>query len=250
MNNLLGNLEGKVVFIAGGAGNIGGMAVRGCLRAKATVVTASRTMSRFDRLRRFIEADGLDLDKLVLLEGDVSTPDGATALFEQVADRVGIPNGVITSLGGGMASQPLLNMPLDTWRDVLQSNLESHLLTAQAFLPAMIQKGGGAYILISGYGAYVGWPNGAPVSISAAGVIGLGRNLAIENKESGVRIASMVLATGEHLWQEFKDQQGAFRGDDVGDFLGWLVSDEANGVDVPVVHYVTQWEQANAMRRV
>lgn len=250
MTNFSGNLQGKVVFIGGGAGNIGGMAVRGCLRAGATVVTASRSMGRFDRLRRFVEADGLDINKLIMLEGDVSTASSAKTLYEQVVERAGIPNAVVTSLGGSMAAQSLLEMSTETWRGVLNSNLDSHLLTAQAFLPAMIQRGDGTYILVSGYGAYVGWPNGAPVSIAAAGVIALGRNLAAENKNSGVRIATMVLATGEHLWQEFQGQPGAFRGDDVGDFLGWLVSDEADNVEETVLHYVTNWEKANAMRRI
>ncbi len=248
MSDLIGNLQGKTVFIAGGAGNIGGMAVRGCLRAGATVVTASRTKDRFDRLRRFIEADRLNADNLITLEGDVGTPAGAKTLYEQVAERVGVPDGVITSLGGSIDPMPLLAMSLDTWDGVLHSNLTSHLLTAQVFLPPMIERGSGTYILISGYGAYVGWPNGAPVSISASGVIALGRNLAAENKNTGVRIATMVLATGERLWQEFEGQSGAFRGDDVGDFLGWLLSQNADDIEPSVLHYVTNWEKANIMR--
>ncbi|MDX1617019.1 MAG: SDR family oxidoreductase [Candidatus Promineifilaceae bacterium] len=250
MNNLSGNLDGKTVFVAGGAGNIGGIAVRGCLRAGARVVTASRKASRLDRLRRFIDADGLNQSRLITLEGELGDPAGARALGEAVHARVGTPDAVIASLGGGMESQPLLTMSLDTWYQALDNNLTSHLLAAQTFLPAMVERGSGVYIAISGYGAYVAWPGGAPISIAAAGVIGLGRSLAAENKDSGVRIATMVLATGPDLWQEFAQTPGAFRGDDVGDFLAWLVSDAAAGVEPPVLHYVTDWKKANAMRAV
>lgn len=250
MNALAGDLTGKKVFVAGGAGNIGGMAVRGCLRAGARVVTASRKASRLDRLRRFIDRDGLDQARLITLEGDLGDPDGAARLGDAIRAQIGIPDAVIVSLGGGMTSQPLLNMPLDTWYQALDNNLTSHLLAAQTFLPAMVERGSGVYIAISGYGAYVAWPGGAPISIAAAGVIGLGRNLAAENKDSGVRIATMVLATGADLWNEFAQTPGAFRGDDVGDFLAWLVSDAAAAVEPPVLHYVTDWKKANAMRAV
>lgn len=250
MNNQTGDLTGKTVFVAGGAGNIGGITVRGCLRAGARVVTASRNASRFERLRRFINADGLDPSRLMTLEGNLGDSAGAAQLGDLIGERVGTPDAVIASLGGGMEPQPLLSMPLDTWHKTLDSNLTSHLLTAQTLLPAMIERGSGVYIAISGYGAYTAWPNGAPVAIAAAGVIGLGRSLAAENKDSGVRIATMVLATGRDLWPEFAGKPGAFRGDDVGDFLAWLLSDAAADVEPPVIHYVTDWKKANAMREI
>ena len=250
MNALTGGLTGKTVFVAGGAGNIGGMAVRGCLRAGARVVTASRSSDRFRRLRRFVESDGLDQSRLLTLEGNLGDADGAAELAEAVRTQAGLPDAVIASLGGGMASQPLLSMPLDTWYQALDNNLTSHLLSAQTFLPPMLERGAGVYIAVSGYGAYGAWPGGAPISIAAAGVIGLGRNLAAENEDSGVRIATLVLATGPDLWDEFAHTPGAFRGDDVGDFLAWLVSDAASDVEPSVLHYVTDWKKANAMRRV
>lgn len=250
MADRMGDLTGKTVFVAGGAGNIGGMVVRGCLRAGARVVTASRSASRLERLRRFVEVDGLDQSCLVTLEGNLGGSAGAAQLGDLIGDRVGTPDAVIASLGGGMEPQPLLSMSLDTWHQTLDSNLTSHLLTAQTFLPAMIERGSGVYTAISGYGAYTAWPNGAPVAIAAAGVIGLGRSLAAENQNSGVRIATMVLATGRDLWSEFAGKPGAFRGDDVGDFLAWLVSDAASGVEQPVLHFVTDWQKANAMRAI
>ena len=250
MNERIGDLTGKSVFVAGGAGNIGGITVRGCLRAGAQVVTVSRDASRFERLRRFVEMDGLDQSCLMTVEGNLGDRAGAAQLGGLIRERVGTPDAVIASLGGGMDPQPLLRMSLNTWHETLESNLTSHLLTAQTFLPSMIERGSGAYIAISGYGAYTAWPNGAPVAIAAAGVIGLGRSLAAENKNSGVRIATMVLATGPDLWSEFAGKPGAFRGDDVGDFLAWLVSDAASGVEPSVLHYVTDWRKANAIREI
>jgi len=241
-------LAGKTIFIGGGAGNIGAITVRGCLRAGATVVTASRDQQRFHRLRQFVELDKLDTDRLITLEGNLGDEAGALALRDEVIERVGVPDGVITSLGGGMGSHPLLTMPLSIWDEVANNNLTSHLLAARAFLPAMIERGNGAFMLVSGYGGMVSWANSAPISIAAAGVIALGRNLAEENRKSGVRIKTMVLATSEGLWSQFEGQPGAYRGDDVGEFLAWLVSDQGKTAQPDVITYVTNWNKANAIR--
>lgn len=248
MDAYQGDLNGKVVFVAGGAGNIGGNLVRGALRAGAVVVTASRSSERFERLQRFAASDGLDMTKLVTLEGDVSSADGAAALSKTIAARTGVPDVVVTSLGGMMERQPLLGMSLETWQDVLYSNLTSHFLTAQAFLPAMITRGSGVYLLVSGYGAMNAWPNGAPVSIAAAGVIGLGRNLAAENESTGVPIATLILATDPKLWSVLSQTPGAYRGEDLGDFFGWLASDAGRDERQSVLYFVTDWHKANAMR--
>lgn len=243
------DLNGKVVFVAGGAGNIGAITVRGCLRAGATVVTASRDAGRFDRLRRFTEQDELDRQKLITLTGNLGDEAGAAQLRDQVIAQVGVPDGVIASLGGGMVPSPLLTMPLDSWYSVIENNLTAHLLAARAFLPSMIARGKGAFMLVSGYGGMVSWSNSAPVSIAAAGVISLGRNLAAENAQSGVRIKTMVLATNESLWAKFAGDPAAYRGDDVGEFMAWLVSDEGAEAKPDVVYYVTDWNKANAAIR-
>lgn len=244
----MNELNGKTIFIGGGAGSIGAITVRGALRAGATVVTASRDAERFERLRRFIDVDNLDQARLITLEGNLGDEAGALALRDQVVARVGLPDGVINSLGGGMAPAPLLTMPLGAWDEVMGNNLVSHLLAARAFLPAMIERGMGAFILISGYGGMGAWPNSAPVSIAAAGVIALGRNLAEENRGCGVQIRTMVLATSEALWAKLGGEPGAFRGDDVGEFNAWLVSDAGRMVEPDVVTYVTDWKKSNAIQ--
>lgn len=244
----MGSLDEKIVLVLGGAGNIGGNIVRGALRAGATVIATSREVQRFDRLNRFIETG--DKTRLMTLVGDVGDEADILRLRDEIMERFGQLDAVIASLGGGMEAQQLVDMSLNVWNEVLHNNLASHFLAAKTFLPLLLERKQGAYLLISGYGGEMSWPRSAPVSIAAAGVISLGRNLAAENTQSGVRIKPMVLVTGEQLWSQFDGQPGAYRGEDVGDFMAWLASDAGREAEAEVLHFVTNWEKANAIRHI
>mgnify|MGYP003383459672 CR=1 FL=1 len=247
----MGALDGKSVFVAGGAGNIGGNVVRGCLRAGATVITASRDAGRFERLRRFVAQAGfVDTDKLITLEGDVGDDAGAQKVRDQVLEKAPDLDAVVASLGGGMPPQSLMGLDTSRWESVLRGNLTSHFVCARTFLPTLLERGRGAYVLLSGYGGETAWPENAPVSVAALGVIGLAKNLAAEHKKAGVRIKPMVLVTMPELWKKLEGTPGAFHGDDVGDFLAWLCSDAAKETDAAdVIRYVTDWQNANVMLR-
>lgn len=246
----MGALDGKIVFVAGGAGNIGGALVRGALRAGALVVTSSRTPERFERLRRFVEAAGFhDEKRLVTLTGDVGTLPGALELRERVVKDVGVPDVFCASLGGGMAPTTLMGMTVPTWEGVLRSNLTSHFVAAHTFLPAMMEQGRGAYLLLSGHAAETSWPEAAPVSVASMAVIALARNLWAENRRGGVRIKPVVLVTTPELWPKMERLPGAHKGDDIGDFVAWLASDEGGAEEAEVIRFVTTWAAANAMLR-
>ena len=63
----MGKLEGKIIYIAGGAGNVGEGIVRGCLKEGATVVTSSRSSDKLDRLRELLK--NTPTEKLTTIEG-------------------------------------------------------------------------------------------------------------------------------------------------------------------------------------
>ncbi|MBI5493618.1 MAG: SDR family oxidoreductase [Deltaproteobacteria bacterium] len=247
----MGVLDGKTVFVAGGAGNIGGALVRGALRAGAArVLTCSRDTARFERLRRFVaDAGFMDGDRLVTLQGDLGSMEGARAVFDAVVAQAGVPDTVMASLGGGMAPATLLGTPAATWYGVLRSNLSSHFHAAQTFLPAMVERRSGAYLVVCGHAADTPTPEGGAVGAASAAVLMLARTLHVENRRSGVRVRPVVLITAPELWATLQGTPGAHRGDDVGEFMARLGGGDDAGMDGEVIRYVTDWASANAMLR-
>ena len=59
----------------------------------------------------------------------------------------------------------------------------------------------------------------------------------------------MVLITSPELWKKLDGTPGAYQGEDVGDFMAWLASEEGAKADADVIRYVTDWTKANAMMR-
>jgi NAD(P)-dependent dehydrogenase (short-subunit alcohol dehydrogenase family) len=65
--------EGRVVVITGGGGGIGKAAAARFLGEGACVVLSSRRREVLEAARRELDAD----DRIALVPGDVSSPDGA-----------------------------------------------------------------------------------------------------------------------------------------------------------------------------
>jgi NAD(P)-dependent dehydrogenase (short-subunit alcohol dehydrogenase family) len=247
----MGKLDDKIVFIAGGASNVGGNITLACLRAGATVVTTARDRRAVEEARRLVDTSNIkDSSRMVVLTGDINDETSAAALRTQLLREVGTPDAVIAMLGTRVQPQRLLDTPLSVWNGVLHANLTTHFLTARTLLPPMMKQGAGAYLLVSAYGGEVAWPDNGAVSVAAGGVIGLGRNLAAECRASGVRVQSVVLVPSPTLWPQFDGRLGAFRGDDIGGFMVWLASEGGSQAAEDVVHYVTDWKKANLIRRV
>ena len=151
MGNLK-DLKGKICLIAGGAGTVGEGVVKAFLKQEATVIVPSRSPERLDRLRAFVGP--LLSERLELLLGDLGEPQGAERLREQILARWGVVHAVVASLGGSWEERlPLLKVPMATFRTYQDNNFNAHLITAQTFLPVLMQHAGSSYTLLGGLSA-------------------------------------------------------------------------------------------------
>lgn len=225
----MGKLEGRIAVIAGGAGNVGEGVVRAFLAEGATVVVPSRRADRLDRLRADLAE--LATERLVTCVGDVGTAEAAEQLRADVLNRFGRLNVFVASLGGWWQVQPLIEVPVATWEQILRDNLTSHFVAARTFMPILVAEGRGSYTLVGGAAAETPVTEAGPFAIAAAGRSMLTRVLAEELKGSGVRVNEVMLGapvigrrrkTGRPEWLTV---------DEVGAFVAWLASDEARMVN-------------------
>lgn len=179
-------LDGRVVVVAGGAGTVGSGIVHAFLAAGATVVVPSRDPARLDALRRELD----DPDRMVGIEADVGTPEGAAAVRAAVArdhgDRV---DHVVASLGGAWRGKPLRELDLDGFRAALHEYCGSHFVALRALLPLIEQRAGASYTIISGVAGEqlfdLSW---GAVSVGAASLFGLSMVTRAEYAEEPVRV--------------------------------------------------------------
>jgi NAD(P)-dependent dehydrogenase (short-subunit alcohol dehydrogenase family) len=222
----------QTVLVAGGAGAVGEGVVERFLAADWRVIVPSRSQARLDAQR-----DRLDTpENLTGMLGDVGTTAGASAVRDRLRGEGVRLNAVVASIGGWRSGPLLVDTPLDEFRSVLEGNLTSHLVVAQAFLPMV--PPGGAYTIIVGDGAEAPVRGAGPVSVAASAVLMLSRSLALESAGKGVRVNSLVLGP-------VKTRRSAGRYDwvtaeEVGDTALWLSSAAGRGVAGAALHMLNR----------
>lgn len=228
----MSRLEGKVAYIAGGAGNVGEGIVRAFLKAGAVVAVSSRKAEKLEELRTYL-GDIATSDRFIPIVGEISQVAGAQSIRDQILSKFGKIDAVVASLGGWwFGNKPVTDVSIAEWQQYLDSNLTSHFITARTFLPVLKQQKGATYTLIGGAAAEVPVPNVSLVSIPAAGQLMLAQILMAENKDSAVRINEVII----HSWVETRASQDRSQptwitADDIGEFSAWLACDAASMVN-------------------
>ncbi len=207
------------------------------MAAKVALVTgASRGigLAVAERLRR----DGWEVAAADRTSGvDLADPDAARAAVERL-ERI---DGLVAN-AGTTARFPALDLPLDEWRRVLDLNLTSVFVLAQAAGRRMVASGGGAMVLIASQLSFFGGMNSAAYAASKGGVAQLTKALSNELAPHGVRVNGVapgwveteLTSTIEDWKREEVDARipiGRWaRPEEVAPAVAWLLSDDAGYV--------------------
>lgn len=137
------SLAGRVIAVAGGAGNLGPTVVRRLASAGARVCVCGRDRSSLDALAAETESK-IDTDVVDLLDA-AATKEWAASL----AERHGRADGLVHLVGGWRGGASIEEAPLEDW-DFLQGLLVRTVQnTTQAFAPHLLASGCGRFVLIS-----------------------------------------------------------------------------------------------------
>jgi 3-oxoacyl-[acyl-carrier protein] reductase len=237
-----GGLDGKVALVAGGAGNIGREIVAAMLAEGAAVAVPSRDP---DRLGRLEELDGAR-ERLLTIQAEVSAPDGAEHIRDQVVARFGGLDAVAAAVGGWWQGAPLWEVPVDTFDRVLANNLRSHFVIARTFLPLLLDTDGASYTLINGTAAEDPTPNAGPASVAAAAQLMLMRTLAAETREARVRVNLLLLGPVMTAARSGEQHPNWITGQEVGEMAAFLASGRARMISGSVIHLPQRPEPGGA----
>ena len=181
-------LDGKVAIVTGGgaAGDgIGNGRAAAILLAKAgaRVVVVDRAAELAARTVAMIEALG---GKAIGCEADVTKPEDCRAMVEAALDRFGRLDLLDNNVGIGSRGS-VVEESQETWRRIMQVNVETMFLVAKHAIPAMIRAGGGAIVNVSSISALR--PRGLTAySASKGAVIALTRAMAVDHGPDGIRV--------------------------------------------------------------
>jgi NAD(P)-dependent dehydrogenase (short-subunit alcohol dehydrogenase family) len=182
-------LAGKVALISGGgaAGDgIGNGRAAAILlaRAGAKTVVADRELALAQHTVDMIAAEG---GTALATSGDVTNEGDCAALVATCVDRFGRLDFLDNNVGIGSRGSVVAEKP-ESYRRVMQVNVESMFLLSKHAIPAMIKTaGGGAIVNISSISALR--PRGLTTyTTSKAAVIGLTRAMAVDHGPDNIRV--------------------------------------------------------------
>jgi gluconate 5-dehydrogenase len=169
-------LQGKTALVTGGSRGIGRAIARALYDNGARVYINSR--SRDDLIRAAAEMDVRKTGGILPLPFDVAVPDACRQAVRQIeADGKGLR--ILVNCAGINLRGPLEAMPEQTWDQVLNVNLKSMFILAQAAFP-LLRAEGGKIINIASLMSELARPNIAAYAASKGGVRQLTRAMAVE----------------------------------------------------------------------
>ena len=186
-----GKLAGKTAFITGAAAGIGLATTRLFLEEGARVIATDRDISGLS---------GVGAETHVL---DVTDAAAITAL----AAKVGVID-VLFNCAGFVENGTILENDDAQWEKSFAINVYAMARMIRAFLPGMVEKGGGSIINVASVaGSIKGIPNRCIYGASKAAVIGLTKSVAADFVTKGVRCNTVCPGTVDSpsLQQRLRD---------------------------------------------
>ncbi len=186
-------LKGYTALITGGSSGLGFEMAKALLTRGATVVIAARAGERLERARKALSSAG-DAHAIAVDVRAEESVEAAAAWFAQRFPRLDmlVNDAGIGNNAPGMETlapdHPFYELPAETVRAVLDTNLLGFFLVSKHFVPLMIKDGGGSLVYVSTSDATMTRPGQLPYGPSKAGAEAMAAILAQELKPKGIRV--------------------------------------------------------------
>jgi 2-hydroxycyclohexanecarboxyl-CoA dehydrogenase len=160
-------LSGKVAFVAGGSGGIGGPLALALADAGADVAITYR--SRPERAHDVVAQIQALGRRAIAYDLDVRDLGAIEAIVAKATAELGPIDILLTAIGAG-AHEFFLKQDPDEWQRVWETDIRSIFLLCRAVLPSMVERKAGRVIFLSSDSAKAGNSGGA-VSSAARGAL-------------------------------------------------------------------------------
>ena len=175
------HLSGKIALITGGGSGIGAAIAKRFVAEGAKIVITGR---RKEALAETVAA--LPEGSVLPFAGDVRNPDDAKAMVEATV-KFGGKIDILVNNAGIDPSGNVVDVPIEQWKSVIETNLYGPFYTMKYAIPYMIDAGGGSIVNIASLAALRRIPAMPAYCSSKSGLIGLSQSGALDFGKDNIR---------------------------------------------------------------
>lgn len=189
-------LAGRRALVTGAASGIGrATAVRLAADGADVIVNYSRSAQLARELVEQLEQDGA---RALAVKADVSAEEDVIGMLERARSELGGPVDLLVNNAGIEKPFPLIEMPLDEWRRVLDINLTGTFLCTREVARALVaEKQCGVIVNVSSVHEVIPWPHFSHYCASKGGMKLFAQTIARELAPHGIRV--VIVAPGAIL---------------------------------------------------
>lgn len=189
----------KVALITGGSRGIGLAMAKAFAGAGYGVIVTGRDEARLKKAITELKGSAESVEGL---NCDVSDPASVQKLFQAVRESHGSIDVLVNNAGVAHELLSVDKLPLEIWKQVIDTNLTGAFLVTQAALPLM--KAGSTIVNNLSVAALQPFAGMSAYNASKFGALGFTKALREEVHKQGIRVLALIAgATDTDIWKQF-----------------------------------------------
>ena len=184
MSTALFDLSGRTALVTGSSKGIGYALAGALASAGARVVLNGRDAERTEQARAQLASQGLKVDAVAF---DVTDADAVEAGVAQVEANIG-PIDILVNNAGMQHRGLFAEFPLDAWRRINATNVDSVFFTGRAVAQRMVARGRGKIINVCSVQSELARPGIAPYAATKGAVKMLTKGMAVDLGRHGIQV--------------------------------------------------------------
>jgi len=177
------NVKDKIILVTGGANGIGkALCERFHSEGAEKIYVADIDFENAERVAESVNGKALRLD--------VADEANCKIVVATILNEVGRID-FIASNAGIAGAEGNLEVANEVWQKIYEINVLSHVYLARAAFPAMLERGGGAFMITASAAGLLAHPNAAPYVVTKHAAVALAETFAIEFGERGIYVSCL-----------------------------------------------------------
>lgn len=182
------SLNGKAVFVTGGASGLGAALCNMLAASGAKVIVGDLKKDRAEAIAESLRAGDVQAHAIGF---DVGDPQAAAQAIDEAIEKFGKLDVLINNAGTDITLS-MAEMSTDQWLRVINTNLNGPFFLAKYASEQMKQAGSGQIVNIASTAAKRAWPNASAYHASKWGLLGLSHAMHAELRPHNIKVTAVI----------------------------------------------------------